>query len=246
MYNFFITKENKIGDKVSIFGTDYNHIKNVLRMKEGDEFLVSLEHTSHLCTIESLTDTEIIAVITKENFQDTSLPVSITLFQGLPKSDKLELIIQKAVELGVDEITPVQMERCIVKLDDKKQDGKVSRWQAIAESAAKQSKRTCIPTVNAPLSFNKMLEKAKTYDLFIVPYESENGMQSTKDTLSLIKSGHKIGVLIGPEGGFSQKEITLAKEQGAKIVSLGKRILRTETAAITAVGMIMLHAEINL
>ncbi len=246
MYNFFITKENKIGDKVSIVGTDYNHIKNVLRMKEGDEFLVSLEHTSHLCTIESLTDTEIIAVITKENFQDTTLPVSITLFQGLPKSDKLELIIQKAVELGVDEITPVQMERCIVKLDDKKQDGKVSRWQAIAESAAKQSKRTCIPTVNAPLSFNKMLEKAKTYDLFIVPYESENGMQSTKDTLSLIKSGHKIGVLIGPEGGFSQKEITLAKEQGAKIVSLGKRILRTETAAITAVGMIMLHAEINL
>lgn len=246
MYNFFITKENKIGDKVSIVGTDYNHIKNVLRMKEGDEFLVSLDGVSHLCTIESLTDTEIIAVITKENFQDTTLPVSITLFQGLPKSDKLELIIQKAVELGVNEITPVQMERCIVKLDDKKQDGKVSRWQAIAESAAKQSKRTCIPTVNAPLSFNKMLEKAKTYDLFIVPYESENGMQSTKDTLSLIKSGHKIGVLIGPEGGFSQKEITLAKEQGAKIVSLGKRILRTETAAITAVGMIMLHAEINL
>lgn len=246
MYNFFITKENKIGDKVSIVGTDYNHIKNVLRMKEGDEFLVSLDGVSHLCTIESLTDTEIIAVITKENFQDTSLPVSITLFQGLPKSDKLELIIQKAVELGVDEITPVQMERCIVKLDDKKQDGKVSRWQAIAESAAKQSKRTCIPTVNAPLSFNKMLEKAKTYDLFIVPYESENGMQSTKDTLSKIKSGQKIGVLIGPEGGFSQKEITLAKEQGAKIVSLGKRILRTETAAITAVGMIMLHAEINL
>lgn len=246
MYNFFITKENKIGDKVSIVGTDYNHIKNVLRMKEGDEILVSLDGASHLCAIESLTDNEIIAVITKENFQDTTLPVSITLFQGLPKSDKLELIIQKAVELGVDEITPVQMERCIVKLDDKKQDGKVSRWQAIAESAAKQSKRTYIPTVNAPLSFNKMLEKAKTYDLFIVPYESENGMQSTKDTLSKIKSGHKIGVLIGPEGGFSQKEIDLAKEQGAKIVSLGKRILRTETAAITAVGMIMLHAEINL
>lgn len=246
MYNFFITKENKIGDKVSIVGTDYNHIKNVLRMKEGDEFLVSLDGASHLCAIESLTDNEIIAVITKENFQDTTLPVSITLFQGLPKSDKLELIIQKAVELGVDEITPVQMERCIVKLDDKKQDGKVSRWQAIAESAAKQSKRTCIPTVNPPLSFNKMLEKAKTYDLFIVPYESENGMQSTKDTLSKIKSGHKIGVLIGPEGGFSQKEIDLAKNNGANIVSLGKRILRTETAAITAVGMIMLHAEINL
>lgn len=246
MYNFFITKENKIGDKVSIVGTDYNHIKNVLRMKEGDEFLVSLDGASHLCAIESLTDNEIIAVITKENFQDTTLPVSITLFQGLPKSDKLELIIQKAVELGVDEITPVQMERCIVKLDDKKQDGKVSRWQAIAESAAKQSKRTCIPTVNAPLSFNKMLEKAKTYDLFIVPYESENGMQSTKDTLSKIKSGHKIGVLIGPEGGFSQKEIDLAKNNGANIVSLGKRILRTETAAITALSMIMLYAEMKL
>ncbi len=246
MYNFFITKENRLGDKVIIVGTDYNHIKNVLRMKEGDEFLVSLESASHLCSIESLTDSQVVAVITKENYQDTSLPISITLFQGLPKSDKLELIIQKAVELGVNEVAPVQMERCVVKLDGKKQDGKVARWQAIAESAAKQSKRTSVPTIYAPLTYKQMLEKVKTYDHFIVPYESENGMTSTIDALSKIKSGQNIGVLIGPEGGFSDKEIALVKECGANAISLGKRILRTETASITALSMLMLYAEMKL
>ena len=246
MYNFFVTKESVNGNKVKITGADYNHITNVLRLKVGEEILISVLGASHLSKIEDIDDSAVTVEIIKENYQDTSLPVKIHLFQGLPKSDKLELIIQKTVELGVESITPVEMERCVVKLDGKKKDGKTARWQAIAESAAKQSKRTNIPKVESVLSYKQMLEKIRDLDLFIIPYENAKGMQATKETLQAIKSGMSVGVLIGPEGGFSDNEIELAKSLNAKTVSLGKRILRTETAAITAVSMLMLYAEMNL
>lgn len=246
MYNFFVAKESVNGNKVKITGTDYNHITNVLRLKVGEEILISVLGASHLSKIEDIDDSAVTVEIIKENYQDTSLPVKIHLFQGLPKSDKLELIIQKTVELGVESITPVEMERCVVKLDGKKKDGKTARWQAIAESAAKQSKRTNIPKVESVLSYKQMLEKVRDLDLFIIPYENAKGMQATKETLQSIKSGMSVGVLIGPEGGFSDNEIELAKLLNAKTVSLGKRILRTETAAITAVSMLMLYAEMNL
>ncbi len=246
MYNFFVTKESVNGNKAKITGADYNHITNVLRLKVGDKILISVLGASHLCRIENIDGQAITVEIIKENYQDTSLPVKIHLFQGLPKSDKLELIIQKTVELGVESVTPVEMERCVVKLDGKKKDGKTARWQAIAESAAKQSKRTNIPKVENVLSYKQMLEKIRDLDLFIIPYENAKGMQATKETLQSIKSGMSVGVLIGPEGGFSENEIELAKTLNAKTVSLGKRILRTETAAITAVSMLMLYAEMNL
>ena len=246
MFNFFVTKENVADGRAKITGADYNHIANVLRLKTGEEILISVSGVSHLCRIENIDGQAVTAEIIKENYQDTALPIKIHLFQGLPKSDKLELIIQKTVELGVESIVPVEMERCVVKLDDKKKDGKTARWQAIAESAAKQSKRTNIPKVENVLSYKEMLEAAKNLDLFILPYENAKGMQATKEVLSTVKSGMNIGVLIGPEGGFSDKEIQLATEIGAKTVSLGKRILRTETAAITAVSMLMLYAEMNL
>ncbi|MBR2449822.1 MAG: 16S rRNA (uracil(1498)-N(3))-methyltransferase [Clostridia bacterium] len=246
MYNFFVAKESVNGNKAKITGADYNHITNVLRLKVGEEILISVLGASHLSKIEDIDDSAVTVEIIKENYQDTSLPVKIHLFQGLPKSDKLELIIQKTVELGVESITPVEMERCVVKLDGKKKDGKTARWQAIAESAAKQSKRTNIPKVESVLSYKQMLEKIRDLDLFIIPYENAKGMQATKETLQSIKSGMSVGVLIGPEGGFSDNEIELAKVLNAKTVSLGKRILRTETAAITAVSMLMLYAEMNL
>ncbi len=246
MYNFFVAKESVNGNKAKITGADYNHITNVLRLKVGEEILISVLGASHLSKIEDIDDSAVTVEIIKENYQDTSLPVKIHLFQGLPKSDKLELIIQKTVELGVESITPVEMERCVVKLDGKKKDGKTARWQAIAESAAKQSKRTNIPKVESVLSYKQMLEKIRDLDLFIIPYENAKGMQATKETLQAIKSGMSVGVLIGPEGGFSDNEIELAKSLNAKTVSLGKRILRTETAAITAVSMLMLYAEMNL
>ena len=245
MFNFFANESQKVGNRYLIQNPDYNHIINVLRMKIGDEFLVSCAGQSDLCVIESTENEIVTAVITEENFKDTSLPSEIYLFQGLPKSDKLELIIQKTVELGVSGIIPVEMSRCIVKLDGKKKDSKVSRWQSISESAAKQSKRNVIPEVYGVMSYKEALKKAAELDLMLVPYESKNGMADTAQALSMIKSGMKIGIFIGPEGGFDEKEIALAEEMGGKIISLGKRILRTETAAITATAMLMLHAELN-
>ena len=245
MHNFFIKKENFIGDKVKIDGADFNHVKNVLRMKKGEQFLVSFDGKSSLCELECFENDCALATIIQSDFQDTSLPIEIYLFQGLPKSDKLELIIQKAVELGAHQIIPVQMERCMAKIESNKVKQKTERFNAIAESSAKQSKRTIIPMVSQPLSFKNALEMAKQLDLFLIPYENEQGIFSTKNALSKIKKGNKVGVLIGPEGGFSQNEIDLAREVGTSI-SLGKRILRTETASITAISMLMLHAEMNL
>lgn len=246
MFNFFIEEGNRHNNRYMISGADYNHIKNVLRMKVGDEFLVSENNVSNLCRIESFEGECVIAEIIEERFQDTSLPVKLYLFQGLPKSDKMELIIQKAVELGIEGIIPVEMNRCVVKLDDKKKKSKRERWQSIAESAAKQSKRTLIPEVFEVMSYKQALAKASELDLFIVPYECKDGMESTKNALSKIKSGSSVGILIGPEGGFELNEIDAATQHGGITVSLGKRILRTETAAITAVGMCMLHVEMNI
>ena len=245
MFNFFIEEVNRHNNRYIISGADYNHIKNVLRMKIGDEFLVSENNVSNLCRIESFEGECIIAEIIEESYQDTSLPIKIFLFQGLPKNDKMELIIQKSVELGAEGIIPVEMNRCVVKLDDKKKKSKTARWQAIAESAAKQSKRTLIPEVFDAMSFKQAISKASELDMFIVPYECKNGMEATVDALKKIKGSKSIGIIIGPEGGFEDSEIDLAMSAGGIAVSLGKRILRTETAAITAVAMCMLHIEMN-
>lgn len=246
MHNFFVDENNRQGDVYFITDADFNHIKNVLRMKQGDSFLVSSASKSDLCVLDSFTEDAVIAKITEEDYQDTSLTVKLYLFQGLPKSDKMELVIQKAVELGAKGVIPVEMNRCVVKIDDKKKKSKVARWQAISESAAKQSKRTIIPEISEVLSFKQAMEKAKEMDVFIVPYENKDGMKATKNALFEIKKGMSVGILIGPEGGFDEKEIEIAESVGGLTVSLGKRILRTETAAITALSMCMLYAEMNI
>lgn len=245
MYNFFIQKENATAKTRVIDGGDYNHIKNVLRLKIGEQVLVSFDGKTDLCQIVAFEQNSVILEVEQENFFSTNLPIKIHLFQGLPKSDKLELIIQKTVELGVDKIIPVQMARSIVKID-KKKDNKTPRYNAIAESASKQSKRNSIPEVLPAITFNEAMPLLNDLDLIIVPYECEDGMQSTLSTLKQLKNGMSVGVFIGPEGGFDDKEIEVLKEKGAKIVSLGKRILRTETASITTLSMLMLYAEINL
>ena len=245
MYNFFVENSNLNGDIVKIDGGDFNHVKNVLRMKEGDAFLVSIDNKNYLCKLKEFFCDYLTAEIIEKDYLDTSLSIELYLFQGLPKSDKLELIIQKAVELGVTKIIPVQMERSIAKIESNKVKAKTERFNAIAESAAKQCKRAFIPTVSEPLSLKQALELAKELDLFLIPYESEQGIKSTISALAKIKKGFKVGVLIGPEGGFSDSEIELAKTVGLTI-SLGKRILRTETASITAISMLMLHAEMNI
>ena len=247
MHNFFVSKENKGNNCYFITGNDYNHIKNVLRMGMGDTFLVSCEGNSDLCTLDRFEGDTAVAIITEENYNNTELETEIYLFQGLPKSDKLELIIQKTVELGVSGIIPVEMNRCVVKLDDKKKKSKVARWQSISESAAKQSKRNYIPKVFDVLSYKQALQMASQLDLLIVPYENEDGMKATKRVLENMKNCKSVGIFIGSEGGFDENEIKKAKLlDNAKVISLGKRILRTETASITALSVIMLHAEANI
>ena len=246
MHNFFVDASAKQKDSYFITGSDYNHIINVLRMNVGDTFLVSADSKSDLCAIESFDGETVVAKIVEENYQSTELPLKIYLFQGLPKSDKMELIIQKAVELGAFAVIPTEMKRCVVKLDDKKKKSKVVRWQAISESAAKQSKRNVIPQVFDVLSYKAALQMASELDALLVPYENEDGMLATARALEKLKACKSVGIIIGPEGGFDDNEIKLAKEAGGEVISLGKRILRTETAAITALSICMLNAEMNL
>ncbi len=246
MFNFFSQRPRSIDGFYYITGSDFNHIKNVLRLKKGDELLVSFDGKSDLCQIFEFTENQVKVKAIKEDAVSSSLPIKITLFQGLPKADKLELIIQKAVELGAHAIVPVEMKNCVVKIEDKKKESKRVRWQSIAESASKQAKCNFIPKVHSPTTFSKSLELAKDLDLLIVPYENQNGMQSTELALSKIKKGMSVGVFIGAEGGFDKTEIDSLLKIDARSVSLGKRILRTETASITALSMLMLYAEMEL
>lgn len=244
MHHFFVSP-NQIDDKyVTITGGDVNHIKNVLRMKVDEELLISNgQDKDYYCKIEAISDDEIKALILDEEFEGTELPTELYLFQGLPKSDKMELIIQKAVELGVKEIIPVATKRCVVKLDDKKEASKIKRWQAISESAAKQSRRTIIPEISSVMSFKEAINRAKEFELGIIPYENFKDMKETKDVLSKVQKGIKIGIFIGPEGGFEESEVQYALDNGIHPISLGKRILRTETAGLAILSVLMFQLE---
>lgn len=246
MQRFFVEpyqiQENE--NKICITGNDVNHIRNVLRMKNGEEIWVSdsNNHEYH-CRIDSMESEKIELHILYVQEADYELPGKIYLFQGLPKGDKMELIIQKAVELGVHEIIPVEMKRCVVRLDDKKAQKKRDRWQQIAESAAKQSKRMLIPQIHPVLEYSQALSYAKELDICLLPYEMAKGMQQTKQIISGIQPGETIGIFIGPEGGFEEKEVDAALGIGAKTITLGRRILRTETAGLTILSILMFHLE---
>ena len=246
MYHFFVDP-SAIGEgKVRITGADLNHMKNVLRMKPGEAVLIS-DGTGkdYNCQVETYTEGEGILEILSENEDSRELPSRIWLFQGLPKSDKMEVIIQKAVELGAAGVIPVATRNAVVKLDAKKAESKVRRWQAIAESAAKQSKRSYIPQVGAVMSLKEAFSyiEEQKFDLCMIPYELEKGMDGTKQVLSRLASGQQIAVFIGPEGGFDEEEIRLALEKNVIPVSLGKRILRTETAGPAILALLMMKFE---
>ena len=255
MYQFFVEENQLAGDRIAILGSDVNHIKNVLRMKTGERVRVSVrvdvESTdaaparSFFGIIDQIMEDEVIVTIESEDESGTELKNRIYLFQGLPKGDKMELIIQKAVELGVYEIIPVAMKNCVVKLDDKKAASKIKRWQAISESAAKQSKRTLIPEITMPLSWKEAVKKAQELDIVLVPYENERGMDATREVMQSIKEGQSIGIFVGPEGGFTPEEIDgiapmgLSEENATHRISLGRRILRTETAGLATLSMLI-------
>ena len=243
MYQFFVEDEQVTEDGVLITGSDVNHIRNVLRMKPGERVRISTRTgANYLCSITQVEEMSVTAQIV-EAMAGTELPNRIVLFQGLPKADKMELIIQKAVELGAAEIVPVSMKNCVVKLDAKKAENKVKRWQQIAESAAKQSKRSLIPAVHEVLSYREAVAYAAECDVRLVPYENEQGMAGTKTMIEAIVPGESIAVFIGPEGGFDESEIAEARDAGMKTISLGNRILRTETAGLAALSILMYQIE---
>lgn len=244
MNQFFVEEFQVHGSEIVIEGTDVNHIKNVLRMKPGEEIMVSNGTDKHyICSIMTISGEQVVAKIVDIDTNTTELPVKIYLFQGLPKADKMELIIQKSVELGAAEIIPVAMKRCVVKLDGKKEKSKLTRWQGIAESAAKQSKRMVIPKISNIMNFKEAVAYAKSLDYNIIPYEFANGMEKSKQIVKEIGQYKSVGIFIGPEGGFDEAEIAYAKENDMQIISLGKRILRTETAGLTALSIIMFELE---
>lgn len=230
--------------RIILTGSDVNHMKNVLRMRIGEDVWISDgKEKEYHCTIESFEEENAVLHILYAQEPQYELPSRIYLFQGLPKGDKMELIIQKAVELGAYAIVPVETRRCIVKLDEKKALKKTARWQQIAESAAKQSKRILIPQVKQVMGWRDALALAKELDVLLIPYELAKGIKETREILSNIKLGQSVGIFIGPEGGFEEDEVQAAMEAGAKPVTLGKRILRTETAGMTMLSILMFTLE---
>ncbi|MDU6629841.1 MAG: 16S rRNA (uracil(1498)-N(3))-methyltransferase [Lachnoanaerobaculum sp.] len=243
MYHFFVSEEQINGENAYIEGNDVNHIVNVLRMKSGEELLISVKGDwDYLCKIDDI-ETERVNLKVLESMEQRELPVNITLLQGIPKSDKLEMIIQKAVELGVSEIIPVKTKRVVVKIDEKKADTKVNRWNAIAESAAKQSKRSIIPKVSGPMSIDNALEIVKDFGVKLIPYENADGIDKTRKILESMDKTKDIAVFIGPEGGFEEAEVERIKNSGFEVITLGKRILRTETAGLALLSNIMIRLE---
>ncbi len=244
MQQFFAEPSWIRENKIYMQGADVNHIKNVLRMKPGEDVRVNDGRgKTYLCCISSYEEQTAVLDILKELDSVTELPSRIILFQGLPKGDKMEWIVQKAVELGAYAIVPFAAKRSVVKLDEKKAAKKQARWQLIAKGAAEQSGRGIIPEVSAVQTFTEALRMAGELDVVLIPYELEEGMKETVRILEEIAPGQSVGIFIGPEGGFEEEEVERAKAAGAHAVTLGKRILRTETAGLTALSILMYHLE---
>ena len=249
MPRFFVKTEQIEETKISIIGEDVKHIKNVLRKRTGDIIEICNQETgiAYKCEIQEIGE-EVISNNILQEITTTDGRIKIDIYQGLPKADKMELIIQKSIELGVNAVIPVEMQRCIVKLDSKSENKKIERWKKIAESAAKQSGRNTIPEIRHIAKIEDIINSKNEYDAIIVCYENEkqntikNELLKIKQ-LSLEKSHIKLAIVIGPEGGLEENDVENLKNNGAKIVTLGNRILRTETVALNILSVIMYELE---
>ena len=249
MSKFFVRDEQIKNDIIKIQGQDVNHIKNVLRKKVGDEIIIcnSDKEYTYLCDITKIEKESIECKIVR-GLEDFKSNIKVTIMQGLPKKDKMDLVIQKSVELGCYDIQPVDMERCIVKYDEKDKKKKIERWQKISEVAAKQCDRNFIPKVNNIMKLKNICNLLSEYDIVILAYEKEEKIK-LKEALKMIKEKYgeneiKIAVIIGPEGGISLKEVEMIKENyNVVTVTLGKRILRTETVALNILSIIMYELD---
>ena len=249
MPRFFVKTEQIKETEISIIGEDVKHIKNVLRKKIGDNLEICNQETAktYICEIKEIKEETILTTILNE-IESSEDRIKVDIYQGMPKADKMELIIQKSIELGVNSIIPVDMKRCVVKLDSKSENKKIERWQKIAESAAKQSGRNTVPQIRHIAKIEDIINLKNEYDSIIVCYENErentikNELLQLKDILEQ-KSEIKIAIVIGPEGGLEENDVKRLKENGAKIVTLGNRILRTETVALNILSVIMYELE---
>lgn len=248
MLHLFADPSDVQDELLTITGPEVNHIRNVMRLKPGEEISVSIggDGKEYRYGIESYTEDSVLCRLRFVKDKEVELPVKVLLFQGLPKADKMDLIVQKAVELGAAEIIPVSMERCVVKLDAGKAAKKTARWQTIAESAASQSRRSIIPRVLAPMSMKEAVEYAKEQtEVRVIPYELQEDDGSVKQYLESLREGQSVSIFIGPEGGFAPGEVELAKEAGIRPISLGRRILRTETAGLAILSWLIYILEIQ-
>lgn len=244
MAKFFVNPENVLEEEVLITGPDVNHIKNVLRLVEGKEILINdRQGNDYKCIISKIESNVITAHIEEHFMIESEPPVQTTLFQALIKGEKMEFVIQKGVEIGVTTIVPIMTERCVVKLEsEKKLQNKLDRWQKIAESAAKQSKRGVVPQILSPMPYKEALAYSKAnLDANCIPFENEHA-HHLKTFLNTLSVG-SIGVFIGPEGGFTEDEIAEAMKYNVSSVTLGKRILRSETAGLVTLANIMYEME---
>lgn len=247
MYRFFIEEEQIADDFIRIIGDDYNHIVHVLRFEEGKEILISnRQGREYYCIIKEINRDCVLCKILFSQSTDQELPVKVYLFQGIPKNDKMEYIIQKTIELGVYKIIPVVMSRSVVKVNEQNREKKSNRWQKIAHAAAKQAHRGILPKVGDILTFDEAIQYAKQFDQVIVPYEKAESITDLKNKLRVLEPNQSIGIFIGPEGGFDEDEIGRLESIGGITISLGKRILRTETAGLVILSVIMYELEVNL
>ena len=245
MYQFFVEPSQIQGTRVVITGEDVNHIKNVLRMKKGQELSVSngVDGKEYRCGIEEILEDEIVCTLRFVKEDGAELPSRVYLFQGLPKADKMELIVQKAVELGAFAVIPVSCKRAVVKLDERKAAGKIARWQKIAQAAAKQSRRAVVPQVGEVMTMSQAIAFSRRCKVRLIPYELAEGMERTRQLIEGLRPGEDVAVFIGPEGGFELEEVEAAALDGISPVTLGKRILRTETAGMAVLSLIMYQLE---
>lgn len=245
VYRFYVSQDQIEESQIHISGADVNHIKNVLRLEKGD-WIVACDGQGkdYVCRIQTVASAQIGLSVEKVQETGTELGVRITLFQGIPKKEKMEFIIQKAVELGAYEIVPVMMSRCVVKLSgEKKLQKKQERWQMIAEAASKQCDRGIIPVVHAPVTMKEAFDMAGSLEYNMIPYELQEGIKVSRNIVEEACGHSSLGIFIGPEGGFEQEEVEQAIAMGAHPITLGKRILRTETAGMALLSILMFQIQ---
>ena len=247
MRKFFVEKNQIYNNEIKIVGEDVNHIRNVLRIELGEQIKIGNKETSenYVCEIIEISKESIKCNILEKTKSTVEGNVELTIFQGLPKADKMELIIQKGTELGVYEFVPVELKRSIVKLSGKDEIKKIERWQKIAETAAKQSGRDIVPKITTVQNIKNVCKLIPNYDIVLLAFENEENNSLKNELLKIknTKESFKIAIIIGPEGGLEENEVEEFKKSGAKVVTLGKRILRTETAPLNMASIIMYELE---